>query len=114
MGCYCSCGPTWHLSCKIKTTYETKINLPRKIDLVESWSQLFFRLLVGFHPVWRNKRITILGVDWSFERAVVYKTDEGFVEAELQTLLQTYIHMNTEFRTYRHPLVKSFYLAGSK
>ena len=74
----------------------------------------FFRLLVGFHPVWRNKRITILGVDWSFERAVVYKTDEGFVEAGLQTLLQTYIHMNTEFRTYRHPLVKSFYLAGSK
>ena len=34
---------------------------------------------------------------WNFEQAVVFKAQEGFLEAGLQVLLQTYIHLKTDW-----------------
>ena len=53
-----------------------------------------FRLLLGLK---RGCSFSLFGRMWNFEQAVVFKAQEGFLEAGLQVLLQTYIHLKTDW-----------------
>ena len=53
-----------------------------------------FRLLLGLK---KGCSFSLFGRKWSFEQAVVFKAQEGFLEAGLQVLLQTYIHLKTDW-----------------
>ena len=55
------------------------------------------RLTLGLCPSWKRKRFTILGVEWSYEIAMICKGYECALEAGFQTLLQVYIQMQTQW-----------------
>ena len=57
----------------------------------------FHRLFLGLVPSWRDRRLTFLGVEWSYECAILCKGYECFLEAGFQTLLHTYIQMKTNW-----------------
>ena len=53
------------------------------------------RLILGLRESWKRKKFKILGVEWSYEKAMICKGYECSLEACLQVLLQTYIQMRT-------------------
>ena len=53
-----------------------------------SYSFLFYRLLLGLRTNWQSEYISVLGMDWGYQDAMVGKVFEGFYEAGLQMLLQ--------------------------
>ena len=55
----------------------------------------FGSLFMGVVPSWRNKKVNFLGMDWSYEIAIICKGYEVCLEAGLQTLLGTYLQMAT-------------------
>ena len=54
-------------------------------------------MTLGLCPSWKRKRFTILGVEWSYEIAMICKGYECALEAGFQTLLQVYIQMQTQW-----------------
>ena len=53
------------------------------------------RLILGICDSWKCKKYTFLGVNWSYEAAMIAKGYEVAFEAGLQTLVMTYVHMKT-------------------
>ena len=51
--------------------------------------------MLGLRESWKRKKFKILGVEWSYEKAMICKGYECSLEACLQVLLQTYIQMRT-------------------
>ena len=54
-------------------------------------------LFMGVVPSWRNKRVNFMGMEWSYEIAIICKGYEVCLEAGLQTLLGTYLQMVTSW-----------------
>ena len=50
---------------------------------------------MGICTSWKAKKYTFFGVDWNYEAAMIAKGYEVAVEASLQTLIMTYVHMTT-------------------
>ena len=50
---------------------------------------------MGTCTSWKAKKYTFFGVDWNYEAAMIAKGYEVAVEASLQTLIMTYVHMTT-------------------
>ena len=68
------------------------------------------RLTLGLCPSWKKKRFTILGVEWSYELAMICKGYECSLEAGFQTLLQVYIQLQTGWAALQfwRDLVKAY------
>ena len=62
-----------------------------------SWPHIHFRLCLGLSQSWKRKKITILGVEWNYELAMICKGYECSLEAGFQVLLQVYIQMQTQW-----------------
>ena len=52
-------------------------------------------MTLGCCTSWKSKKYTFFGVDWSYEAAMIAKSYEVALEAGLQTLIMTYVHMTT-------------------
>ena len=52
-------------------------------------------MTLGCCTSWKSKKYTLFGVDWSYEAAMIAKSYEVALEAGLQTLIMTYVHMTT-------------------
>ena len=52
-------------------------------------------MTLGTCTSWKAKKFTFFGVDWNYEAAMIAKGYEVAVEAGLQTLIMTYVHMST-------------------
>ena len=77
--------------------------------------QACFRQLLS---LWKNKCITILGTQWSYEDAITAQIYEGFLEAGPQVLVQWYIQMVTSWPAIQpilgHQTRKAFYFESQK
>ena len=73
-------------------------------------------MTLGLCPSWKRKRFTILGVEWSYEIAMICKAYECALEAGFQTLLQVYIQMQTQWVVllFWRDLVKAYMEDGGK
>ena len=77
---------------------------------------LCYRLLLGLTKRGRRIKIIVLGTTWGYEEAMLFKSDECFLEAGPQVILGTFIQMSQGWKLYEHVLIKAlpkaYYVQG--